>query len=90
MSVVSFCCIVRLWHSLSNRESGNGRASGEYLGAFFHVTSKVHASKPKFLFTEDDVDDESLLTSLDITESLNSDEFEEVDNELDAVWDYIM
>ena len=40
-----------------------------------------------FLFTEVDVDDESLLKSLDITESLNSDEFEEVDNELDAVWD---
>ena len=41
----------------------------------------------EFLFTEDDVDDESLLMSLDIIESLNSDEFEEVDNELDAVWD---
>ena len=26
----------------------------------------------EFLFTEDDVDDESLLKSLDITESLNS------------------
>ena len=41
----------------------------------------------EFLFTEDDVDDESLLMSLDIIESLSSHEFEEVDNELDAVWD---
>jgi len=29
----------------------------------------------EFLFTEDDVDDESLLMSLDIIESVNSDEF---------------
>ena len=40
----------------------------------------------EFLFTED-VDDEGLLMSLDMIECFSpSDEFEEVENELDAVW----
>ena len=34
-------------HSLSNGVSGNGPVSGEYVETFDHVTSKVHACKPK-------------------------------------------
>ena len=42
-------------------------------------------TKIEFLFTED-VDDESLLMSLDMIKCYSSsDEFEEVENELDAV-----
>ena len=40
----------------------------------------------EFLFTEDDVDDESLLTSVSMIESQNSDELEDVESELDSVW----
>ena len=85
--------------------SGNGPVPSEYVEAFDHVTSKVHASSlaqkkkmadcvaresegteiSEFLITED-VDDESLLMSLDMIECFSSsDEFEEVENELDAV-----
>ena len=84
--------------------SGNGPVLSQYVEAFDHVTSKVHACRPKhqnkmedclarksegteyeFLLSED-VDDESLLMSLDMIECFSSsDEFEEVENELDAV-----
>ena len=44
----------------------------------------------EFLLTED-VDDESLLISLDMIECFSlSDEFEEVENELDAVWNDVI
>ena len=50
------------------------------------VAREVEGSEIQFLLTED-VDDESLLISLDMIECFSSsDEFEEVENELDAVW----
>ena len=75
------------------RPTGNGPVPSEYVEAFDHVTSKVkqngrlsEGTEIEFLFTED-VDDESLLMSLDMIECFSSsDEFEEVENELDAVW----
>ena len=46
----------------------------------------LKATEIEFLLTED-VDDESLLMSLDVIECFSSsDGFEEVENELDAVW----
>ena len=45
----------------------------------------VDREEVELLFTEDDVDDDNLVMSLDMIESLKSDEFEEVDNEFDAV-----
>lgn len=70
--------------------SGNGPVPGEYVEVVDHMTTKVHACKSKWrsawirrpanLFLSeigDDVDDESLLISL---------EFEEVENQLDSVW----
>lgn len=83
--------------------SGNGPVLSQHVEAFDHVTSKVHAfesqnkmtdclacesegTEIEFLLTED-VDDESLLMSLDMIECFSSsDGFEEVENELDAVW----
>lgn len=51
-----------------------------------HFTFESEGTKIEFLLTED-VDDESLLMSLDMIECFSSsDEFEEVENELDAVW----
>ena len=50
------------------------------------VACESEGTEIEFLFTED-VDDESLLMSLDMIECFSSsDEFEEVENELDAVW----
>ena len=50
------------------------------------VARGSEGTKIEFLFKED-VDDESLLMSLDVIECFSSsDEFEEVKNELDAVW----
>lgn len=50
------------------------------------VAREAEGSVIEFLFTED-VDDESLLMSLDMIECFSSsDGFEEVENELDAVW----
>ena len=50
------------------------------------VSREPEGTEIEFLFTED-VDDESLLMSLEIIKCFSfSDEFEEVENELDAVW----
>ena len=49
------------------------------------LARESEGTKIEFLFTED-VDDESLLMSLDMIECYSSsDEFEEVENELDPV-----
>ena len=49
------------------------------------LAREFEGTKIEFLFTED-VDDESLLMSLDMIECYSSlHEFEEVENELDAV-----
>ena len=49
------------------------------------VARETGGTEIEFLFTEDE-DDESLLMSLDMLECFSSsDEFEEVQNELDAV-----
>ena len=50
------------------------------------LARESEGTETEFLLTED-VDDESLLMSLDMIECFSSsDEFEEVGNELDAVW----
>ena len=51
-----------------------------------YVARESESTENEFPSTED-VDDESLLMSLDMIECFSSsDEFEEVENELDAVW----
>ena len=50
------------------------------------MARETEGTEIEFLFTED-VDDESLFMSLDMIECLSSsDEFKEMENELDAVW----
>ena len=50
------------------------------------MARETEGTEIEFLFTED-VDDESLLMSLHMLKCFSSsDEFEEVENELDAVW----
>ena len=50
------------------------------------VARESEGTKIEFLFTKD-MDDESLLMSLDTMECFSSsDEFEKLENELDAVW----
>ena len=50
------------------------------------MARETEGTEIEFLFTED-VDDESLFMSLDMIECFSSsDEFKEMENELDAVW----